>query len=199
MGGGPPHAYRGHRRRRLQRRELGQAAQATPGIDVVRVLDDLSSGSLDNVVGVDVTFREGTIMDPRPWIGLRGRRRGRAPGGALVPRSLAGRLLPLLGHRLQTRDFTFVASVTSVITGAVLRPVGSGRPVNLAFGARTSLRELIQSVKCSSGSPRSTPCQGVPATCLTRRWTTGCSGRFSPTLRPRTPGQPAGDRVMARD
>jgi UDP-glucose 4-epimerase len=53
---------------------------------------------------------------------------------------------PLLihGDGGQTRDFTFVGTVTGVLTDAVLRRVTSGEPVNLAFGTRVSLLELAQ-------------------------------------------------------
>jgi UDP-glucose 4-epimerase len=53
---------------------------------------------------------------------------------------------PLLihGDGGQTRDFTFVGTVTGVLTDAVLRRVTSGEPVNLAFGTRVSLLELTR-------------------------------------------------------
>ena len=48
------------------------------------------------------------------------------------------------GDGLQTRDFTYVGTVTDVLTDAVLRRVTSEDPVNLAFGTRTTLLELIR-------------------------------------------------------
>jgi UDP-glucose 4-epimerase len=53
---------------------------------------------------------------------------------------------PLLihGDGGQTRDFTFVGTVTGVLTDAVLRRVTSDEPVNLAFGTRVSLLELTR-------------------------------------------------------
>ncbi len=66
---------------------------------------------------------------------------------AVVPRfvsaALAGEPLRVHGDGRQTRDFTYVGSVTSVIVDAVLRQVSSPDVVNLAFGARISLLELI--------------------------------------------------------
>jgi UDP-glucose 4-epimerase len=62
---------------------------------------------------------------------------------AFVDAALAGRALPVQGDGRQTRDFTFVDTVADVITDAVGRRVSSERPVNLAFGSRVSLLELI--------------------------------------------------------
>src|SRR5207237_3858132 len=61
---------------------------------------------------------------------------------AFIDAALAGRPLPVFGDGRQTRDFTFVGSVASVLTEAVDRRVTSSRPVNLAFGSRVSLLEL---------------------------------------------------------
>ncbi|MET7668608.1 NAD-dependent epimerase/dehydratase family protein [Micromonospora luteifusca] len=66
---------------------------------------------------------------------------------AVVPRfvsaALAGRPLQVHGDGTQTRDFTYVGSVTSVITDAILRGVSAPDTVNLAFGARISLLGMI--------------------------------------------------------
>lgn len=55
------------------------------------------------------------------------------------------------GH--QTRDFTYVGTVCRVLTQAALRGVVSFDPVNLAFGTRTSLLELITELESVLGSP----------------------------------------------
>lgn len=62
---------------------------------------------------------------------------------AFVAAALAGRPLPVHGDGTQTRDFTFVDTVASVITEAVGRRVSSAQPVNLAFGSRVSLLEVV--------------------------------------------------------
>jgi UDP-glucose 4-epimerase len=62
---------------------------------------------------------------------------------AFIDAALAGRPLPVHGDGSQSRDFTFVDSVTSVLADAVLRRVSSTEPVNLAFGTRTTLMEAI--------------------------------------------------------
>lgn len=62
---------------------------------------------------------------------------------AFVDAALSGRPVPVHGDGTQTRDFTFVGSVARVISDAVRRRVTSNDPVNLAFGGRTSLNELI--------------------------------------------------------
>jgi UDP-glucose 4-epimerase len=67
---------------------------------------------------------------------------------AVVPMFLAAALrdqpLPVHGDGGQTRDFTFVGTVAAVLTDTVLRGVTSLDPVNLAFGTRVSLLELIE-------------------------------------------------------
>jgi UDP-glucose 4-epimerase len=62
---------------------------------------------------------------------------------AFVDAAIAGRPLPVHGDGQQTRDFTFVDTVCAVITSAVVDRVGSPTPVNLAFGGRHSLLEVI--------------------------------------------------------
>ncbi|MEO6350278.1 MAG: NAD-dependent epimerase/dehydratase family protein [Candidatus Limnocylindrales bacterium] len=62
---------------------------------------------------------------------------------AFIDAALAGRPLQVHGDGRQTRDFTFVETVATVITEAITRRVCSERPVNLAFGSRVSLLELI--------------------------------------------------------
>ncbi|MCB9405042.1 MAG: NAD-dependent epimerase/dehydratase family protein [Microthrixaceae bacterium] len=62
---------------------------------------------------------------------------------AFVDAALAGRPLPVHGDGGQTRDFTYVGSVAEVITEVVARGLTSPTPVNLAFGTRYSLLEVI--------------------------------------------------------
>jgi UDP-glucose 4-epimerase len=62
---------------------------------------------------------------------------------AFVEAALAGRPLPIHGDGGQTRDFTYVGSVAEVITEVLTRGLTSPTPVNLAFGTRYSLLELI--------------------------------------------------------
>jgi UDP-glucose 4-epimerase len=66
---------------------------------------------------------------------------------AVVPTFIAAALrgdpLPVHGDGGQTRDFTFVGTVIAVLADAVRRRVTNDRPVNLAFGSRVSLLELI--------------------------------------------------------
>jgi UDP-glucose 4-epimerase len=64
-----------------------------------------------------------------------------------VDAALAGRPLPVHGDGGQTRDFTFVDTVTAVITEAICRRVSDARPVNLAFGTRVSLLDVIGSLE----------------------------------------------------
>ena len=62
---------------------------------------------------------------------------------AFVAAALEGRPLVVHGDGKQSRDFTFVDTVTEVIADAIARGVTSTSPVNLAFGTRTDLLSLI--------------------------------------------------------
>jgi UDP-glucose 4-epimerase len=62
---------------------------------------------------------------------------------AFVSAALAGEPLQVHGDGTQSRDFTYVDTVCSVITDAVKRRVADPEPVNLAFGSRTNLLEVI--------------------------------------------------------
>jgi UDP-glucose 4-epimerase len=66
---------------------------------------------------------------------------------AFVDAALDGRPLPLHGDGEQSRDFTFVDDVTQLLLAAVVRRVTSTEPVNLAFGGRHTLRELIATIE----------------------------------------------------
>jgi UDP-glucose 4-epimerase len=62
---------------------------------------------------------------------------------AFVAAALARRPLPVHGDGHQTRDFTYVGTVVSVLAEAVARQVASVEPVNLAFGSRRSLLDVV--------------------------------------------------------
>jgi len=62
---------------------------------------------------------------------------------AFVDAALAGRPLTVHGDGQQSRDFTYVGTVCDVLVDAVVRGVTNDGPVNLAFGTRTTLLELI--------------------------------------------------------
>ena len=63
---------------------------------------------------------------------------------AFVSAALADEPLQVHGDGTQSRDFTYVETVCSVIADAVLRRVSDPEPVNLAFGSRTNLLEVIE-------------------------------------------------------
>lgn len=71
---------------------------------------------------------------------------------AMVEAALAGRPLLVYGDGRQTRDFTFVGTVTEVLRRAVTSSVTSG-PVNLAFGTRTPLLDLVELIGDVTGLP----------------------------------------------
>jgi len=62
---------------------------------------------------------------------------------AFVSAAVERRPLPVHGDGKQTRDFTYVGSVCQVITEAVSRRKRAPGPVNLAFGSRRTLLEVI--------------------------------------------------------
>jgi UDP-glucose 4-epimerase len=62
---------------------------------------------------------------------------------AFVSAALEGRPMHVHGDGLQTRDFTFVDTVTNTLVDALARRVSGPGPVNLAFGSRISLLGLI--------------------------------------------------------
>jgi UDP-glucose 4-epimerase len=66
---------------------------------------------------------------------------------AFVSAALAGDPLPIHGDGTQTRDFTYVESVTQVLADAIRRRVTWAKPVNLAFGTRTSLLQLVEALE----------------------------------------------------
>jgi len=61
---------------------------------------------------------------------------------AFVDAALGGRPLPIHGDGLQTRDFTFVDSVTAILARSATQRVTSDMPVNLAFGSRRTLLDV---------------------------------------------------------
>lgn len=60
-----------------------------------------------------------------------------------VDAALRGEPIPIHGDGLQTRDFTYVGSVVAVIVDALHREVTSDGPVNLAFGSRRTLLDVV--------------------------------------------------------
>jgi UDP-glucose 4-epimerase len=72
---------------------------------------------------------------------------------AFVSAALSGEPLTVHGDGLQSRDFTYVGTVTQVILDAVRRRVTWAQPVNLAFGTRVTLLELIALIESQLGAP----------------------------------------------
>jgi UDP-glucose 4-epimerase len=72
---------------------------------------------------------------------------------AFVAAALAGDAVTVHGDGGQTRDFTYIGSVCEVLTEAVLNRTSSVRPVNLAFGGRSSLLEVLDELERIVGHP----------------------------------------------
>ncbi|WP_327325119.1 NAD-dependent epimerase/dehydratase family protein [Streptomyces sp. NBC_01210] len=87
---------------------------------------------------------------------------------AVIPKWISAMLavqpVTVHGDGTQTRDFTYVGTVCSVLTDALLRRVVDPRPVNLAFGTRLSLLDLIPVIESATDLP------------ATRRHTTARTG-----------------------
>ncbi len=79
---------------------------------------------------------------------------------AFVSAALEGRPLPVHGDGTQSRDFTYVGTVCEVLRRAALERVTSPEPVNLAFGSRTSLLEMITVMEDILGHPLEREHQG---------------------------------------
>ena len=61
-----------------------------------------------------------------------------------IAAALRGETLHINGDGLQSRDFTYVGTVCDVIAEAITQRISHSGPVNLAFGTRTSLLEVIE-------------------------------------------------------
>lgn len=70
---------------------------------------------------------------------------------AFVSAAIEDRPLPVFGDGRQTRDFTFVDTVSTVIASAIRRKVTAESAVNLAFGTRTDLLTLISQLETLIG------------------------------------------------
>ncbi|MFG2174082.1 NAD-dependent epimerase/dehydratase family protein [Streptomyces niveus] len=77
------------------------------------------------------------------------------PYAAAIPKwihaAITDQPLTVHGDGTQTRDFTYVGTVSQVLTDAVLSRLNEPRPVNLAFGTRMSLLDLIPEIEAATG------------------------------------------------
>ena len=75
------------------------------------------------------------------------RQRADHPYAAVIPKFVSAALsntpLPIHGDGTQTRDFTFVESVCDAIHTTISESLHFEHPVNLAFGSRISLLEIV--------------------------------------------------------
>ena len=72
---------------------------------------------------------------------------------AFVHAALRGEPLVVHGDGTQSRDFTYVGSVVQAIVDALQRRVTSPGPVNLAFGTRVTLLEVVDQLEQILGHP----------------------------------------------
>ncbi len=71
---------------------------------------------------------------------------------AFIDAALKGHPLEIHGDGTQSRDFTYVGTVAETIATAVTEQISSNGPVNLAFGTRTSLLDLISMLEDQLGT-----------------------------------------------
>ena len=71
---------------------------------------------------------------------------------AFVDAALRGEPVTIHGDGHQTRDFTYVGTVCDVLTRAVLGRVSASGPVNLAYGSRSSLLQLVDLLEVVLGT-----------------------------------------------
>ncbi|MZG13151.1 NAD-dependent epimerase/dehydratase family protein [Streptomyces sp. SID5914] len=81
--------------------------------------------------------------------------RANHPYAAVIPKwisaTLDGRPLTVHGDGTQTRDFTYVGTVCRILADSLLRRVVVPQPINLAFGTRTPLLNLIPEIEAATG------------------------------------------------
>lgn len=70
---------------------------------------------------------------------------------AFLDAAMRGEPLPVHGDGTQSRDFTYVGSVSSVLATAAIDHLADVEPVNLAFGSRVTLLELIGEIEAILG------------------------------------------------
>ncbi|MEO6122771.1 MAG: NAD-dependent epimerase/dehydratase family protein [Ilumatobacteraceae bacterium] len=70
---------------------------------------------------------------------------------AFVDAALRGEPMTIHGDGMQSRDFTYVGTLTAVLAEAVTRQVTSVDPVNLAFGTRVSLLDAVAELETILG------------------------------------------------
>jgi len=71
---------------------------------------------------------------------------------AFLNAALSGTDAVIHGDGTQSRDFTFVDTVCEVISTALEQRITSPNPVNLAFGSRTSLLDLLEEIESVTGT-----------------------------------------------
>ena len=80
---------------------------------------------------------------------------------AFLDAAIASRPVPVHGDGEQSRDFTYVGTVATVLAEALRRRVTSDVAVNLAFGSRTTLNDLLGRIERLLG--HSVPREHLPA------------------------------------
>lgn len=72
---------------------------------------------------------------------------------SFIAAALRGQPVTIYGDGEQSRDFTYVGTVCDVIAAALTGRVTSQSPVNLAFGTRVNLLEVLALIEAIIGTP----------------------------------------------
>jgi UDP-glucose 4-epimerase len=72
---------------------------------------------------------------------------------AFIAAALDNRPIVVYGDGLQSRDFTYVGTVCEVVTDALRRRVADDHPLNLAFGTRHTLLDVVDELSSLLGRP----------------------------------------------
>lgn len=72
---------------------------------------------------------------------------------AFLNSAIRGDAVTMHGDGTQSRDFTFVDTVTSVLEEAINRRVTCDSAVNLALGSRITLNQLVEEINLITGKP----------------------------------------------
>jgi UDP-glucose 4-epimerase len=72
---------------------------------------------------------------------------------AFVAAAIADEPITINGDGEQSRDFTFVETLCAIIDEAIQNQVTSSSPVNLAFGTRTTLVDVVSEIESILGRP----------------------------------------------
>lgn len=141
----------------LPRNELDWTRPLSP-YAVTKLATEAYANAFNYSYGLNtLAFRFFNVYGPR--------QRADHPYAAVVPKfisaALAGERVTIFGDGNQSRDFTFVDSVCEAIRVACEQEVRAEGPLNLAFGSKTTINQLLAAIEITIG--KSISAEFVPA------------------------------------